>query len=335
MNNTTDTPKATMHLIHYDQDSYEESTIMSLSEINNFLDKPAVTWIDIDGTHCNNTINFFSNKLKLHPLLIEDIHHHEHRPKMDEYESHIFVVVKMLDFDDETSKIKSEQVSFILGENYLISFQETGKTGDIFSPIRARIKNMGRHRTFGADYLLYSLLDIIIDNYFVILEKIGEKIEVLEDEVISKPSSEILNEIYKLKRELIHLRHSVWPLRDVINKLDRGDFGFITPPVQIYLKEAYDHSIQVIETLELYRDILSGLIDIYLSSLSNKMNAVMKMLTIISTIFMPLTFIVGAYGMNFQYIPLSKWNHGYYFILGVCVLIGGVMLVYFRRKKWL
>ena len=336
MKEDLNTPKAQLHLIHYDQNVYEESAIVSLPEINKFLDKTAVSWIDIDGTHCDNTMKFLAEKLSLHALLIEDIHHHDHRPKMDEYDNYIFIMVKMLDFDDLTNKISTEQISFILGANYLISFQETGKTGDVFGPIRARIKNsMGRHRSYGADYLVYSLLDIIIDHYFVILEKIGERIEFLEDDIINHPSAEKLNQIYKLKRELIHLRHSVWPLREVLNKLINDDSGFVSAPVQLYLREAYDHSIQVIETLESYRDILSGLIDIYLSSLSNKMNSIMKVLTVISTIFMPLTFIVGAYGMNFQVIPMSKWPNGYYIILTICLGIAGVMLVYFRKKKWL
>jgi magnesium transporter len=329
-------PKADLHLIHYDQDHYEESPVKSLPEINNFLEKPAVTWIDIDGTHCNNTIKFLTEKLELHSILVEDIHHHDHRPKAEEYDKHTFIIAKMLDFDEATNKIKTEQISFILGKNYLVSFQETGMTGDIFEPIRMRIKNQqGRHRKFGPDYLLYSLLDIIIDHYFVILEKIGERIELLEDDIINHPSAKKLNEIYILKRELILLRHSVWPLREVLNKLNKDNSVFIAPQVQVYIREAYDHSIQVIETLESYRDILAGLIDIYLSSLSNKMNSIMKVLTVISTIFMPLTFIVGAYGMNFKIIPLYESANGFYLILAICVVIAGIMLVFFKRKKWL
>lgn len=329
-------PKAKLNLIQYNSSNYDESVIEDLNVIDSCIKDGSVSWIDIDGTHCNHTIDFLTKKLGLHPLLLEDIHHQDHRPKMDDYEDYVFVMVKMLDFDEKKGKIKTEQISFILGKNYLISFQETGKSGDIFDPIRSRIKNsLGRHRSNGSDYLLYSLIDTIIDHYFVILEKIGEKIEVLEDEIFSHPTTEKLNEIYKLKRELIHLRHSVWPLREVLNKMNKSDSKLISQEVQIYLREVYDHSIQVIETLESYRDILSGLIDIYLSSLSNKMNSVMKVLTVISTIFMPLTFIVGAYGMNFQYIPLSKWANGYYFILVFCAILAGGMLVYFRKKKWL
>ncbi len=329
-------PKTTLHLIHYDQQVYEEAGITNLSEINAYLEKPAVTWLDIDGTQCNNTIKFLTDKLGLHGLLVEDIHHHDHRPKIDEYDNHVFVMVKMLDFDDLTQQIKSEQVSFILGKNYLISIQETGKKGDIFEPIRARIKSsQSKHRKFGADYLLYSLLDIIIDHYFVILEKIGEKIEALEDDVLYRPTAKTLNEIYVLKRELIQLRHSVWPLREVLNKLDKDDSDFVKPSIHLYIRESYDHSIQVIETLESYRDILSGLIDIYLSSLSNKMNSIMKVLTVISTIFMPLTFIVGVYGMNFKNMPELLLPNGYYAVLSICALIAGAMIVYFKRKEWL
>jgi magnesium transporter len=330
------TPHVDLHLIHYDQNSYEESAITNLPVMNSYLEKPAVSWLDIDGTHCNNTISFLTEKLKLHTLILEDIRSNNQRPKTEEYDDYVFVVVRMLDFNSKTSKITTEQVSFLLGENYLISFQETGKAGDIFGPIHARIKNkQGHHRKFGPDYLLYSLLDIIIDHYFVILERIGEKIEALEDAIINEPTSKKLHEIYMLKRELIKLRHSVWPLREVLNRLEKDTANFIKPAIQIYLREAYDHSIQVIETLESYRDVLSGLIDIYLSSLSNKMNSVMKVLTVISTIFMPLTFIVGLYGMNFRNMPELQWHNGYYITLSVCAGIAGVMLLYFKTKKWL
>ena len=330
------TPKAALHLIHYDLNSYEESAITSLPEINTYLDKPAVSWLDIDGTQCNNTMKFLTDKLSLHSLLVEDIGDHNHRPKIDEYDSHLFVMVKMLDFNDKIGRIKTEQVSFILGKNYLISFQETGKIGDVFDAVRTRLKSpQSRLRKFGPDYLLYSLLDIILDNYFLILEKIGGKIEGLENDIINQPSTQNLNEIYLLKRELIQLRHSVWPLREVISKLDKDDSDFISTPVHPYIRESYDHSIQVIETLESYRDILSGLIDIYLSSLSNRMNSVMKVLTVISTIFMPLTFIVGIYGMNFKNMPELFYRNGYYGVLVVCAIIASVMLLYFKRKKWL
>jgi magnesium transporter len=330
------TPKAALHIIHYDLDSYEESEIKNLSEINTYLDKPAVSWLDIDGTQCDNTIKFLTDKLNLHSLLVEDLRDHNHRPKIDAYDNHLFVMVKMLDFNDEIGRIKTEQVSFIVGENYLISFQETGKKGDVFGSIRARLKSpQSRLRKFGSDYLLYALLDVIIDNYFVILEKIGEKIEGLESDIINQPSTEKLNEIYLLKRELIQLRRSVWPLREVISRLDKDDSDFISDPTHPYFRESYDHSIQVIETLESYRDILSGLIDIYLSSLSNRMNSVMKVLTVISTIFMPLTFIVGVYGMNFKNMPELLFHDGYYGVLAVCALIASVMLFYFKRKKWL
>jgi magnesium transporter len=330
------TPKAALHIIHYDLNSYEESEIKNLSEINAYLDKPAVSWLDIDGTQCDNTIKFFTDKLNLHSLLVEDLRDHNHRPKIDEYDNHLFVMVKMLGFNDRIGRIKTEQVSFIVGKNYLISFQETGKKGDVFESIRTRLKSpQSRLRKFGSDYLLYALLDVIIDNYFVILEKIGEKIEGLESDIINQPSTEKLNEIYLLKRELIQLRRSVWPLREVISRLDKDDSDFISDPIHPYIRESYDHSIQVIETLESYRDILSGLIDIYLSSLSNKMNSVMKVLTVISTIFMPLTFIVGIYGMNFKNMPELSMHDGYYGVLVVCAVIVGVMLFYFKRKKWL
>jgi magnesium transporter len=330
------TPRTKLHLIHYDQQKYEEASITDLTTLDEYLDKPAVTWVDVEGTHCDNTIRFLSEKLHWHSLLVEDIVHEEHRPKMDEYDEHLYIVVKMLEYDDKKGRIRAEQISFILGKNYLISFQETGKPGDLFGAVRSRVKNnQGRHRKLGPDYLLYTLLDLIIDHYFTILEKIGERIETLEDEVIHNPTNQKLNEIYLLKRELIQLRHSVWPLREVVNRLEKESSGFVRRSMHVYLREAYEHTIQVIETLETYRDILSGLIDIHLSSMSNKMNAVMKVLTVISTIFMPLSFIVGVYGMNFQYMPELQWKGGYFAVLGLCATLVVLMLLYFRKKKWM
>ncbi len=324
-------------LIDYDNDHYEEKKITDIDDMFPYLESSSVTWVDVDGTHCSYTNSFLAKKLGLHPLLIEDINLPDQRPKIDEYENHLYVLVKMLDYDDEEKKITIEQVSFVLGENYLISFQETGKTGDVFGSVRERIKNSrGKHRKYGADYLLYSLLDVIIDHYFVILEKIGEDIEELEDEVINKPDNKKLTEIYNLKRELINVRKSVWPLREVLSRLDKeSENNLVKEPTHIYIRDLYQHSIQVIDSVESFRDILSSLVDIYLSSISNRMNSVMKVLTIISTIFMPLTFIVGLYGMNFKYMPELEWKYGYYLVWAICLFSVTVMLIFFRKKKWL
>jgi magnesium transporter len=240
----------------------------------------------------------------------------------------------MLYPDDETGQILAEQVSLVLGKNFVISFQE--REGDIFNPVRERIRNgKGRIRKMGADYLVYSLLDSIVDNYFIILEKLGERIELLEEKLITNPVPETINLIHKLKREMIFLRRSVWPLRELIGNIERGESSLIKGSTNIYLRDVYDHTIQVIDTIETFRDILSGMLDIYLSSVSNRLNAVMKVLTIIATIFMPLTFIAGIYGMNFKYMPELEWRLGYPVILLTMVSIGVLMLVSFRKKKWL
>jgi magnesium transporter len=240
----------------------------------------------------------------------------------------------MLYYDDITNEINSEQVSIIFGQNFVISFQE--KEGDVFNPIREMIRTgKGRIRKMGADYLAYSLIDAIVDSYFIILEKLGENIEDIEDTMIANPTPETLQAIHRLKRKMILLRKSVWPLREVVSAIERSDSSLIQKPTRIYLKDVYDHTIQVIDTVETFRDVLSGMLDVYLSSISNKMNEIMKVLTIIATIFIPLTFIAGVYGMNFEYMPELKWQWGYPVIWFVMLIIGISMLAYFRKKKWL
>jgi magnesium transporter len=242
--------------------------------------------------------------------------------------------LKMLYLDNETSETQVEQVSLVFGKNFVISFQE--KQGDIFETIRERIRNgKGRIRKMGTDYLAYALIDAVVDHYFIILEKDGEKIEELEDKVVSDPKPETLQKIHRLKREMIFLRRSVWPLRELVNSLERGESPLIHKATRIYLRDVYDHTIQVIDTLETYRDMLSGMHDTYLSSISNRMNEVMKVLTIIATIFIPLTFIAGIYGMNFEFMPELKWRWAYFSVWGVILIVAVFMLIFFRRKKWL
>lgn len=294
------------------------------------------SWINIEGTHDSALIQAIGNHFGLHSLLQEDIVCADQRPKLDNYGSHVFIVVKMLSYDNKRQTIKTEQVSFVLAENYVISFQETGKEGDVFGPNRERIRmSKGRMRNSGPDYLVYTLIDTIVDNYFLILEKIAERIEEMEEDIIESPSTNKLHELYRLKREMINLRKSVWPLREVISRMEREESKLIKDTTKVYLRDVYDHTISVIETVETYRDILSGLIDIYLSSLSNRMNNVMKVLTIISTIFMPLTFITGVYGMNFEKIPGLHSESGFYTVLGLCALLSVTMLGAFRIKRWL
>jgi magnesium transporter len=253
---------------------------------------------------------------------------------MEDFEKYIFFVLKMLYTDEKNHEIHSEQVSFILGKNFVISFQES--IGDVFDSVRGRIRGgKTRIRKKDADYLAYALTDAVVDGYFGILEKIGERIEVLEEDLISNPDPKILQEIYNLKREMIYIRKSVWPLREVINNLLREESNIIKESTHIYLRDLYDHTIQVIDTVETFRDLISGMVDMYMSSVSNKMNEVMKVLTIFAAIFIPLTFIAGVYGMNFQYMPELNLPWAYPAIWIVIILVGLTLLLYFKHKKWL
>ena len=244
------------------------------------------------------------------------------------------MVLTMLKYDNDTNMIHSEQVSLVLGQNYVISFQE--EQGDVFEPIRKRIRNANsRIRRMSSDYLAYAIIDAIVDNYYFIMEKMGEQIEAMEEQLVVQPSEEMVREIYALKRQLVFLRKSVWPLREMINSLDKIESPLINKTTEPYLRDVYDHTIQVFDTVESFRDMISGMLDIYLSSISNRMNSVMKVLTIIATIFIPLTFIAGLYGMNFKYMPELEWKWGYLAVLAVIILMGLGMLLFFKRKKWL
>ena len=293
-----------------------------------------MTWINIDGVHQPENIEKIGKQFKIHPLVLEDVVNTGQRPKMEDFDDYLFIVLKMLHYDEKENETKTEQVSLILSSNYVISFQES--EGDVFDPLRERIRvDRGRVRKMRADYLAYSLMDAIVDNYFMVLEKIGERIEDIEDEMIKNPTPEVLQSIHKLKRELIFLRKSVWPLREVISRLERWESPLIDKSIDIYLRDVYDHTIQVIDALETFRDVLSGMLDIYLSSVSNRMNEVMKVLTIIATIFIPLTLIAGIYGMNFRFMPELEIPLAYPMVLLSMLFVGLLMVAYFRKKKWL
>lgn len=328
------TEKVKITIIDYTEKEFWEKEEATIEEAFSFRDTSTVTWINIDGVHNTEIIEKIGKHFALHPLLLEDIAHTEQRPKMEDFGEYIFVVVKMLYYDENGAEIIAEQVSLILGKNFVISFQE--REGDVFNPIRERIRNAkGRIRRMEADYLAYALIDAVVDHYFLILEKIGERIENLEDELVSRTTSETLRAIHILKREMIFLRRSVWPLREVISGLGRRESVLIKKSTELYLKDVYDHTIQVIDTVESFRDMVSGMLDTYLSSVSNRMNEVMKVLTIIATIFIPLTFIAGIYGMNFQFMPELGWRWGYFMILCVMALIVIGMVIYFKKKNWL
>ena len=326
--------KVIITVFDYNSERYDEKELKSIDECFPYKDTPTVTWINIDGLHQVEIMEKIGIHFGFHPLIMEDILNTRQRPKMDDLEDYVYVVLKMLSYKEEDNVIDAEQISIILGQNFVISFQE--KEGDVFEPIRERIrKNKGRIRKMGADYLAYALLDSVVDNYFTILEKLWERIEFLEEELVENPSTQTLQEIYELKREMIFLRKSIWPLREVISELERGESSLIKESTGIYLRDVYDHTIQVIDTVETFRDMLSGILDVYLSSISNRMNEVMKVLTIIATIFIPLTFLAGVYGMNFRYMPELEWHQGYFAVLFLMVIIFIVMVIYFRKKKWL
>ncbi len=320
--------------IDYDEQNFSEKQVSKIEECFPFRNTPTVSWINIDGLHEVGIIERLGNKFELHPLMLEDILHAEQRPKYEDFEKYIFIVLKMLRYNDEIQGIESEQVSLILGENYVITFQE--RVGDVFDVVRDRIRSAkGRIRKMGPDYLAHALIDAIVDSYFTILEKVGEKIEVMEEQLISDPTEKTLQQIHSMKREMISLRRSIWPLREVINGLHKSESKLIKESTDIYLRDVYDHTIQIIDAIESFRDIVSGMLDIYLSSISNKMNAIMKVLTIIATIFIPLTFVAGVYGMNFKYMPELECRWAYPAVWIVMAVIAVIMLAYFRRKKWI
>ncbi|MBC8249301.1 MAG: magnesium/cobalt transporter CorA [Anaerolineales bacterium] len=321
-------------IVDYDEACFQEIEAKTIEECFPFRDKPTVTWINIDGIHQIEIMEKLGDSFGLHPLVLEDILNTGQRPKLEDFGDYIYIALKMFYPEDENDEIAEEQLSLILGPKFVISFQEV--VGDVFNPVRERIRSgIGRIRKMGADYLAYALIDSVVDNYFLVLEELGEKIEFLEEELVTNPTTETLQIIHKLKREMVFLRKSVWPFREVISSLERGESALIQESTAIYLRDVYDHTIQVIDTVETFRDIISGMLDIYLSSVSNRMNEVMKVLTIIATIFIPLTLIAGIYGMNFQYMPELGWRWGYPLVWLIMLVIGTLMLVYFRRKRWM
>ena len=326
--------KIRIRMIDYDETNLEERELESVDECFPYADKPTVTWINIDGLHEVDIIEKIGKNFGLHPLVLEDILHTEQRPKMEEFENYIFIITKMLSYDEAKHELKTEQFSLILGPNYIITFKE--RAGDVFEMVRERLrKGKGRIRKRLPDYLAYALIDAVVDHYFLVLEKIAEGVESVEEELVTDPTPETLQTIHHLKRELIFLRKSVWPLRELIGRLERGESSLIDEKTTVFLRDVYDHTIQVIDTVETLRDMVSGMLDVYLSSVSNKMNEVMKVLTIIATIFIPMTFIAGIYGMNFEFMPELKWHWGYPIVWLIIIAIAVIMLFYFRKKRWL
>ena len=318
----------------YTKETLSEKILTNIEEATSFINTESVTWLNINGLNSLNEIENIGNQYDLHPLVLEDIVNTTQRPKIDEYDDYLFVVLKMLYYDNDEN-IVIEQVSFILGKNYVLSFQES--EGDVFNTVRERIRHgNGRIRGLKSDYLLYALIDAVVDHYFSIIETLGNKIEDLETELFAGTARDNINiEVQQLKREILKVRRAIFPLREIINRVEKGEHPLIYKRTITYYRDIYDHLIQVSENIDIYREMIWSLMDMYMTTISNKMNEVMKVLTIIATIFIPLTFIAGIYGMNFDHIPELHYKYSYYILWGVMITIFIGMLFYFKRKKWL
>ena len=315
----------------YNSDEFARDEMFDLDEI--VLDKDdKVKWINITSLENIDLINRVGERFKLHPLVIEDILNTDHMPKLEDYDKYLFLIIEGINLDD-SEKMETKQFSFILFKDIIISFQES-ETG-IFENILERLREGANIRKNGADDLLYALTDMVVDNYFLVVERIGEKIDEVEDKVLLNPRKEVLQEIYKLKRDLIYIRKTLWPMRNAVSSISKNDFDLVDEKTLYYFRDVYDHIIQMIDIIETYRDICSGMLDTYLSSISNKTNDIMKVLTIFSTIFIPLTFIAGVYGMNFRYLPELSWKYGYASFWVISLIITGFMLRFFKKKNWL
>jgi len=329
-----------INLIDYNQIDVTCKQVATPEECIPYLDSDSVSWVDVQGLGSENILQRLGQVFKLHPLILEDVVNVPQRPKVEEYEDQLVIIARMVIPKESGVGFYSEQVSFVLGKHYLLTVQEEPEH-DCFEPVRTRIRNnKGNLRKQRADYLAYTLLDAIIDGFFPVLEDYGEQIEALEQEVVASPTRQTLNKIYRMRRELLNLRRSIWPQRDAINSLIRDGSELITDNVQVYLRDCYDHTIQVLDMVETYRELTSGLMDVYLSAVSNRMNEVMKLLTVISTIFIPLTFVAGIYGMNFNTeispwnMPELNWYWGYPLCLASMAAITAGLVSFFWRRGW-
>ncbi|MBN2142606.1 magnesium/cobalt transporter CorA [Candidatus Woesearchaeota archaeon] len=324
----------TFRLIDYTPQSVTIKRLQKVDDAFPFKRKKSVTWLDIAGLHQTDVIEKIGNYFGLHPLTQEDIASTGKRADFESFDKYLFIVVKILSYNDNTNEVVADHVSFVVGNNFVLSFQE--RDGDLLNGIRERIRTgKGRVRRMGADFLAYVLLDNIIDRYFGVLEKIGDRIVSIEEDLNDDPQQSTLNNIHKLKRELIYLRRTIWPLRDMVNRMIKSDSRIWKKQTKVYLNDLYDHAIQAMDTAESFRDMSANMLDIYLSMMSHRMNEIMKVLTIFSSIFIPLTFVTGVYGMNFDFMPELAWKYGYLFIWGIFLSIAGGMLYYFKRKDWL
>ncbi|HMO01536.1 MAG TPA: magnesium/cobalt transporter CorA [Oligoflexia bacterium] len=320
----------------YDQNECAELTTNVVEEAVKFAAAREYAWLNIDGVHNIQLVNDICERYNVHSLAREDILNVNQRAKLDDYGSHLFVTLRCLEYQNALESIAGEQLSLILTSRFVLSFGE--RPGDPFDVIRDRLRNnKGLIRSQGVDYLAYTLIDIVVDRYFFVLELLGDKIESIEEVVLRGIEGQegIIKRIYDIKRETIMARKVVWPLREMLAHLERSGSPLITPQVKIFLRDVYDHTIHLLDTVEGYRDMSTGILEIYLASVSYKLNDVLRVLTVISTIFIPLTFIVGVYGMNFEYMPELTWRWGYFGIWFIMIGIAVGMLCYFKRRGWI
>jgi magnesium transporter len=322
-----------IQLIEYDEERFQEEVIKDPKVFQAYKDDPAVTWINVRGLSDVGPVVKMGEVFGLHPLVLEDILNTDQRPKFEDYEKYLYIVFKNVTWDAK-GEANYEQISLILGEDFLISFTES--ENDILKSLRDRLRTAkGRVRQMGSDYLAYCVMDLAVDNYFTVLEATGERLEILEESLLDPAANPSVREIQRMKRMLLMMRKSVWPLREVVMKMERRESGLFKPGTEYFLRDLYDHTIQVVDTLETFRDMLQGLMDIYLSTVSNRLNVVMKTLTVITTIFMPLTFLAGIYGMNFKHMPELEWTYGYPALIAAMGMIAGTMYYWFRKRDWL
>lgn len=326
--------KASINLFTYNTEEVHESSLANMDQFQLADTTRYISWLDIDGLGDDTVINKVGERFSLHPLLLEDVLNTDHRPKVEEYSDTLFVVVKMLSLDEETGGLESEQVSLVLGKGYVITFQE--KPGDILDPIRDRLRNnLGRVRRKGADYLLYALLDVIVDNYFLIVEELGKRIEELERKISVRPGNEDLHTLQEIRSLLITVGRYTTPVRELAGRMNTTQTELIHKDTRRYINDLQDHTVYISESINTFRDMLSSLENTYHAMMNMRGAQVIKLLTIISTIFIPLTFIVGVFGMNFEHMPELHWRYGYPLVMGSMALIAGFMLLWFRRKRWL
>ncbi len=318
-------------VLAYGPEEFRETELATAGEVQQYLGSAAVVWVNVDGLGDTKTVQALGDMLHIHPLALEDVFNIRHRPKLEEYDQQLFVMTRMASLGE---RFEHEQLSMFVGSGYVLTFQE--RAGDCLKPVRTRLREKrGQLRNRGVDYLAYAILDAVVDSYFPVLEEYSERLEALQEEILTNPPTDTLARIQATRHDLLALRRSVWPQREFLSALARDETPLITERTRLYFRDAHDHAVRIVDLLDTYRDIGNGLSDLYLSSMSTRMNGVMKVLTIVATIFIPLTFIAGIYGMNFANMPELRWSFGYPLALGVMLVIGIGQLALFRRKGWL